>query len=310
VADADILVENYRAGVMEQFDLGYEDVRAYNPDIVYVSGTGYGGSGPYADRPGQDLLAQAITALPTYTGRSDDPPTPAGTMVCDGHSAMNLALYTLMALFHRERTGEGQRVEVNLLSAGVDLQCAEITTELNLDADFERSEAGVGHIAAPGPYGIHATADGHVAVSFANLSNLADEFDLDPVCDYDDQPACYEYRDEIQRQVGAALADESTDLVMKRLLDVGVWVAEVNDYQDVIEDPQVEHNDMIVELDHPELGKFEVTGVPARLSATEPVMAPPPLLGEHTEEILQARDYEDGDIETLREDGAIPEAGD
>ena len=129
--EADLLVENYRPGVMERLGLGYETLKKRNPGLIYVSCSGYGSSGPYRDEPGQDLLAQALSGLAFATGKADDPPIPAGTSIVDQHAAVLLALGALVALAARTRTGEGQELEVNLLSAALDLQIEPLAYLLN-----------------------------------------------------------------------------------------------------------------------------------------------------------------------------------
>jgi len=299
VRDADVLFENFRPGVMDRLGLGYDEVSDLNPEIVYVSASGWGASGPYADRPGQDLLAQSLSGLAKGTGRGDDPPTAAGTFVCDAHSATVLAFHTLAALRQRDRTGEGQKIEGDLLSAGVDLQTQELTATMNTDVDLERSEAGVAHVASGAPYAIYETEDDYLAMSFANLPALAEAYDLDPVCDYEDPVELYEHRDAVVRQVQAAIGDEPTDDLVERLTDIGMWVSRVNDYEDVVEDPQVQHNDMIAELDHPEMEPFETTGIPVRMSGADYEFSPPPMLGADTEAVLADLDYDDERIAEL-----------
>jgi crotonobetainyl-CoA:carnitine CoA-transferase CaiB-like acyl-CoA transferase len=307
VEEADALVENFRPGVMDRFGLSYEDVRAVNPEIVYVSASGFGSDGPYADRPGQDLLLQAMSGLANYTGRKDDPPTPTGTAVVDEHSATLIALHTMVALFYRERTGEGQKVEANLLNAALDFQCQELTAAMNIDVDFERSEEGIAQAWLGGPYGIYETADGHVAIAMTPMDHLADATELDSLREYDTPRDTYEHRDEIKRTLEAYTRKRPTETLLDELLNADIWAAEVAaDFDEVRENPQVRHNNMIVELNHPDGGTFETVGVPVNHSETPASFdRHPPKPGEHTDEVLAKIGYSEEDRNDLREAGVI-----
>jgi crotonobetainyl-CoA:carnitine CoA-transferase CaiB-like acyl-CoA transferase len=305
-AEADVVVENFRPGVMEKFGLGYDDVREANPEVVYVSGSGFGSDGPYVDRPGQDLLLQAMSGLANYTGRRDDPPTPVGTAVVDEHSATLIALNTMFALFHRERTGEGQRVEANLLNAALDFQCQEITAALNADRTFERSEEGIAQAWLGGPYGIYETADGYVAIAMTPMDRLADTLGLESLREYETAEETYEHRDEIKRTLEAYTRRRPSDDLLDELLAADVWAAAVNDFEDVAADPQVEHNGMIVELEHPEGGTFRTVGSPVKLSETPARFeSRPPKVGEHTDEVLAELGYDADERDALREGGVV-----
>lgn len=311
VADADVLVENFRPGVMDRLGLAYEDVTEVNPEIVYVSGSGFGSDGPYVDRPGQDLLIQALSGLASQTGRRDDPPTPAGSAVVDEHSAMLIAFSVLVALYHRERTGEGQRAEVNLLNSAIDMQCQEITAALSMGMEARRSEAG---IAAPfnnAPYGIYETADGYIAIAMAPMDVLADAIGLDGVDEYDSPAEVFDHRDEIKRTLEAFTRDRPTDELLDRLLGADVWAAEVKDFHEMAADPQVAHNEMIRELEHPEYGTFTTTGIPVTLSETPgEITSPPPAAGEHSLEILEEAGYDDEELDRLLAEGVTTDRSD
>lgn len=304
VEAADVVVENFRPGVMERFGLGYEDVRKVNPEVVYVSASGFGSDGPYADRPGQDLLMQAISGITRSVGRRDDPPLAVPFPVIDGHSAMQIVSHTLAALFHRERTGEGQRAEVNLLDAAVDTQCQAFTVELNVDYDYERSEEGIGQKYLPAPYGLYETADGHVAIAMTPLDQLGETLDLPELADYDEEAAFHE-RDEIKQTIEAHTRERSTGDLLEDFVAADIWAAGVNDFEGAAEDPQVQHNDMIVELEHPTADlSFATTGAPGSMSETPAeIHRRPPAAGEHTHEILQELGYDDGEIRDLAERG-------
>ena len=304
IAEADVLIENFRPGVMDRLGLSYEDVREVNPDIVYVSASGFGSDGPETDRPGQDLLMQSLSGIVNSTGRKGDPPLAVPFPVIDNHSAMQIVYYTTVALYHRERTGEGQKVEVNLLNSALDSQCQGFTVELNIDREFERSEEGIAQKYLGAPYGIYETRDDHVAIAMTPMEQLADALGLPTLAEYDSDEAAYNHRDEIKRIIEEYTCQQSATDLLETLIEADIWAARVNDFQEAAENPQVQHNGMIVEVGHPNGGTFETTGIPGTLSKTSgEIDRRPPQPGEHTEEILREFGYDKVEIERLAENG-------
>lgn len=294
IDDADVLVENFRPGVMERLGLGYEALAERNPGLVYASASGYGSDGPYADRAGQDLLVQGLSGLASQTGRRDDPPTPVGTMAVDFYAAANLAAAILAALHHRDRTGEGQHVEGNLLNAAIHMQAQEVSVVANDEgAHHDRSEAGIAHPYFQAPYGIFETADGHVALSLTFPAEIGEILGIDEILDVDDWETAYERRDEVKERIEAVLRTDDSDHWLEMLWAEDVWCGKVKSLPEAIEDPQVLANDMIVSVEHPTLGEIDLAGIPVSLSETPgEVSRHPPTAGEHTAEVLEELGYD------------------
>lgn len=306
VEEADVLVENFRPGVMESLGFGYDDVCEYNPDIVYASASGYGETGPYRDRPGQDLLIQGLSGLAKHTGKDSAPPTAAGTFAADELSALLIAMHIVIALYYREQTGEGQKIEANLLNSMVAAMCQEVTTELNMDFDIERPGENLSHAIFGAPYGIYETADGHVAISLGDLAQFSEALGVDGLETYDTPKKQYDARDEIFRVIESNTREYPTDELLDQLLAEDIWAGRINDFAEMVEDPQIRHNDMVIEVDHPEVGTFETTGFPVSMSKTPgEVRNPPPQAGEHTADVLQNIGYDAAEIREFAEQGAV-----
>jgi crotonobetainyl-CoA:carnitine CoA-transferase CaiB-like acyl-CoA transferase len=306
VEEADVLMQNFRPGVMERLGLDYDSVAEINPEIVYVSVSAYGEEGPYAERPGQDLLYQASTGLASYTGRAGEPPTPAGTVVVDEHTATLVALHTMHALYYRERTGEGQKIEGSLFNAAIDLQCNEITFTTNTGTSLERGAKTQGHPYLYPPYGIYETTDGHVAIGQIPIERVADALAIDALREYDSQQELFENRDRIHDIIEEHTADRETETVVDVLVKADIQAAAVEPPEDIVDHPQATHADMVLDVDHPNGGEFTTTGVPVKHSETPGrVNRRPPSVGEHNEEVLAELGFETEEIDRFREDGVI-----
>ena len=302
---SDLVVENFRPGVMDRLGLGYDDLRSENPSIVYVSGSGFGPDGPYVDRPGQDLLVQSISGLAANGGRLHDPPTPSGSSIVDASTALLLAFSAMVGLFHRARTGEGQRIDVSLFNTAVALQCQEIAAFLNLPDRWERSEAGIGGAWLSAPFGIYRTSDGHVAIAMASLSVLAELLELPDLVAFDDEDRAYRERDEVYRRVQSRLVERTSDEWLGLLATRDVWSAPVQSFDELVRDPQVANNDLLTTVPHPAGGDVRVVGMPVRFSATPGVVrSGPPGVGQHTDEVLEEIGFTGDEIRSMHEDGA------
>lgn len=306
VEESDVVLQNYRPGVAARLGLDYEAVRARRPDIVYVSMSGYGTSGPYVDRPGQDLLLQALTGPLYSAGRRGDPPQAGPYFVADAIAAYSAFEGALAALLHRERTGEGQLIEVNMLDAMIAMQMQELTVRTVGGVQQSRGQEIHAHSYIRAPYGIYSTGDGYIALAFADLSVLAEEFGDAELGRYDAERDGFNHRDEISALVAAHLLLDTSDNLIERLSARGVWVGPVRSYDDLLDDPQVQHNGSLVTYDHPTEGEVTTPGFAFSMSATPPVVGRgAPTTGQHTEEILGSLGLGEEQVAALRAAGAV-----
>lgn len=284
---SDVFLQNYRSGVAERLGVDYASIRAVKPDIVYVSISGYGETGPYANKPGQDLLLQAMSGAMFSTGRAGDPPAPAGTYAVDSITACSAFEGALAALLHRERTGEGQLVTVNMLDSAIAVQMQELSVFTVGGVPQRRGEQAHGHTYIRAPYGVFATADGYLALAMPSLRVLGELLGLRELAAMDENVDGHKRRDEITAMVRAALPTRTTDEWLALFTEHGIWAGPVYSYADLVEDPQVAHNGSLVTYDHPTEGQVTTPGFPYRFSRTQPrIYRGAPLAGEHTKGIL------------------------
>jgi crotonobetainyl-CoA:carnitine CoA-transferase CaiB-like acyl-CoA transferase len=306
VRTAHLVTENFRPGVLDKMGLGYDDLRKVNPSIVYVAGSGYGPDGPYVDKPGQDLLIQSLSGLAANTGRYDDPPTPGGTSFVDASTALMLAFASMVGLFHQQRTGEGQRIDVSLFNTAIALQCQELAAFMNISKRWERSKSGIGSPWLSAPFGIYRTQDGYLAISMNSLTILGELLELPRLADYDTPEMAYTRRDEIKPLIQERIRTSTTQHWLDLLATRDMWCARVQDFEDLMTDPQVAHNELIQTIDHPKAGTIRVIGVPIKFSETPGVIRlRPPLVGEHNDEILNELGYSQATIEAYRAEGVV-----
>lgn len=306
VAEADIVAENFRPGVMDKLGLGYEDIKKINPGVIYAAATGFGADGPYFARPGQDLIAQSISGLAWITAKAGETPRPIGTSAIDHHGASIYAAGILGALVGKLRTGKGSRVDVNLLSAALNLQAESLVCYFNGDrTDDIRQPARVGTWYHEAPYGIHATSDRYIALSLGNLDKLYDVLQVPPA-DRVAGSEAYSRRDEVTETI-ARLLETRTFAEWSELFDRnGIWFTEVNDYEGVGRDPQVKHNGDLVVQSGWNGEDITLVAHPVRYDGVSPqVRLMPQPLGAQTKSVLQAIGYDTEAIADLEARGIV-----
>ena len=281
----DVVTENFRAGVMDRLGLGYDDFRAVRPDIIYASGSGWGQRSEMARKnyPGQDLLIQAMSGVMFNTGKAGDQPTACGTPVADFAASQAMVSGILAALIARDRQGIGQRVEVDLYSATLNLMAQENFAVLNQGLTLERSEAGVATPWNDAPYGPHPVADGYVAIAMCPLPKLAELLGEPRIATLHG----FRDRDEVKRLIDARTATMTKAGLLDLLRGADVWCAPVRDSREAMDELVETGSDRLVELDHPEAGPVKAIACPITLTQT-PAMRrdAAPTVGQHTDEVL------------------------
>lgn len=301
IAKSDIVAENFRPGVMDRLGLGFEEARRINPRIIFASASGYGPDGPYRDKPGQDLLVQALSGLAAATGRSPDDARAIGVSAVDHHGASLFAVGMLAALHRQRVTGEGCRVDVSLLAAALDLQNESLTCYLNGPRPTPIREPGnVSGWYMQGPYGIYPAKDGHMAISLCTLKDLSQALDVLELAAIPDSET-FRRRDDISRLTEQGTRNFTVAELEARLAANHIWHMVVNDYEAVERDPQVRHNGHIVEMPSAASdAALKLLSHPIRYDGQVPEvrLAPQPL-GAQSREILNELGYSPADIEAL-----------
>lgn len=298
--DADIVVENFRPGVMNRLGYSYENFKQTNPSIIYCSASGWGDSGPYLTRPGQDLLVQSVSGAIMTSGKSSDGPVAIGTALCDQINALNSVYAILAALHYREKTGKGQEIKTNLLSSVIAFQMQDFFTIQNLNTRFKRPESGIGHPGNPAPFGTYKTSDGYIAIAMSSWEKIVKVLGDESLMEYNNPQILFEKRDEIYYQLQASFIKKTKAEWLDALLEEDIWAAPVNNRADVPNDPQVIHNNTFTEIYHPKAGLLTVTNIPFTMSETPgKINRPSPMIGQHGPEILKELGYSEEYIDKL-----------
>lgn len=291
VRGADVVVENFRPGVVEKLGVDYETLHQLNPRLVYGSISGFGHTGPYASYPGYDLIAQAMTGIMSVMGLPGQPPIKSAIPVGDLGAGLFCCVGILGALMSRERTGTGQYIETSLFEASLALSVWE-STEFWSTGKPPEPLGSANRMSAP--YQALATADGYLTIGANNeklwrlLCGVLDLPDLLDDPRFVDNNHRMDHRDELAALLEKRLASRTTDAWVAELLAAGVPAGPIRDYAYVLtQDPHVAARNMVVSFEHPVEGRTSALGSPIKLSGTpvrEP--SPPPLLGEHTDDVL------------------------
>lgn len=306
----DVVIENFRPGSMAKLGLDYESLAPRYPGLVYLSATGYGNDAPYARRPGQDLLIQAVSGLAASTGRADDPPIPTAAAIIDYHASIINAFAVAAALAHRARTGRGQLVETSLYDAALHLQSETLFYALNGWPVGRRSRTGIADLSSPAPYGIYPTRDGYLAISDCPLDTLADALDLEKLRSFTEAEA-FSRRDEVRELVAAKTATLTTCELGDVLDTAGLWSGPVVALPDLSSHEQFAYRERTFPVESDVLGEVRHLLPPWRMNSVPDSAIPrttPPRLGADTDDLLRECSYTDEAIARLRRDGVIEQA--
>jgi CoA:oxalate CoA-transferase len=287
LARADVMIQNFRPGVIEKAGLGYEAVAALNPRIVYGEITGYGKTGPWRNKPGQDLLVQSLSGLPWLNGDASQPPVPFGLAVSDMMAGAHLVQGILASLLRRGITGKGGLVEVSLLESTLDLQFEVLSTWLNDGHQPpQRSAINNAHAYLGAPYGIYETADGYLALAMQPIVRLGELLDCPALLAYTDPAALFNQRDEIKQVLVDHLKARTTADWLSILEPADVWCADVFTWQRLFEHEAGKALEMFQAVDSTPARTMQTTRCPIRIDG-ELLLSPlsAPRIGEHNAEI-------------------------
>jgi crotonobetainyl-CoA:carnitine CoA-transferase CaiB-like acyl-CoA transferase len=247
IKKADVIVQNFRPGVIEMLGFGYEEVKKVNPRIIYASASGYGATGPWKDRPGQDLLAQSISGFPWLNGSKDMPPIPVGIAVADIFTSVHIAHGVTALLLRRERTGVGGHVESSLIESMLDLQFELLSAHIfDEKVVVNRGAKNSAHAFLPAPYGLYATSDGYLAIAMNPIPKLGELLGID-LSAYEDPATWWSHQEEIMAILSEKLATASTEIWLAILDAADVWCAPVLTLSELVEHEGFSGLDMLQE---------------------------------------------------------------
>ena len=311
MADCDILVENFKAGTLDRYGLGYEQIKAEFPRLIYCSITGFGQTGPYAPRPGYDGLIQAMGGVMSLTGVPDGEPMKVAVPICDLMAGMYASVGILAAVRHQAETGEGQFIDIGMLDTHVGWLANQGMNYLASGENPKRIGNQHPNIL---PYQVMPTSDGYIVLSVGNdptferFCKLAECEELLEDERFQTNAARVSNRDHVTETLNEITKKKTSEWWLDNLEREKIGSGPINNLEQVFADPHVIAREMVIEMDHPATGSkpMKLIANPIKLSATPPTYRkPPPLLGEHTDEVLQEAGLSADEIARLKEDGTV-----
>jgi crotonobetainyl-CoA:carnitine CoA-transferase CaiB-like acyl-CoA transferase len=310
VKQADVVIENFRPGTMEELGIGYEALKKFNPRIIYCDITGYGTTGPYREKPGVDVIVSAVGGLMSITGEPDGEPVKVGVPLTDVMTSLYVFGSVSSALYQREKTGEGQRISINLLAM-------QVATLINIGSNYL-----VGGIvprrwgsAHPNimPYEAHRAKDDYLIFGVINERMWSSFCDLLALNELKEDPRFADNSRRLQNRkvlteiIDGKLAEKTVAEWIPLFDKAGIPCGAINTFDRVFDDPQVLHLGLVKEVEHPKYGKVKIVGPPARFSRSAVgIQSAPPVLGEHNQEILtRLLGYSADATKSLEEEGVI-----
>lgn len=287
VKQSDVFLQNFRHGTADRLGIGYQALKEINPRIIYCSISGYGSSGPYRDRPGQDLIVQGYSGSMFSVGAAGDDPTPSALWGADVMTGYQAVIGILAAVESRHQTGVGQHVEVDMLSVVMDCQLQEIVTYLNAGPMPRRLEERSAHGSIPAPYGVYKTKDAWLTLAMVPLPILGEILNDDWLKSLSDYNDGHKYRNQVYKRIRKAFLDKTTQEWIEIGDKAGAWCGPVYNYEELMKDKHIKETKYIVEQPQYRGGSAKTVRPPIKMDQTPPsVRRGAPALGEHTEEIL------------------------
>jgi crotonobetainyl-CoA:carnitine CoA-transferase CaiB-like acyl-CoA transferase len=286
IEKADVLIHNFRPGIMEKVGLDYNKVQQLNPKLIYAEISGYGKEGPWKDRPGQDLLLQSMTGLTYTSGNENDAPVPFGLAIADSLCGAQLVQGILGALIRRHKTGQGALIELSLMESLLDFQFELLTTYHSSGKLPKRSFISNGHPLLSAPYGIYKTVDGYIAIAMGNIKQLGKSLDCEALEKFT-QEDTFVLRDEIKSILSEHLLHNNSSYWIDKMQDEGLWAMEVLDWKRLTEHEAYKCLEMEQSLTLSNDKNIITTRCPIRVNGRKLFSSKPaPQLGEHNKKIM------------------------